>query len=212
MTKSNTAEQIWPPMSDIFARARAVHESATTAAEVQAALSAVLDEVVAAQAARAAAEAIVIDPFAEQADVEAADRAIGAGHVRERRLAEASRILGARLAELQDQEEDTRRRGLYDAARARRDVETSRISAAWTLHASALVSLLDDMVAADSEVARMYDKPPAGCGRIPSVLDGVNIPHPTTPNLTMKPVEALSIPAVPQWGAPGFRGVRVMLA
>lgn len=192
-------------MTDISTKIRHALENPITSDEIEA----VLRAIEAAQADnrhwRAEHEAVIVDPLSDSDAVEQADRSLASTHLTERRLTEAARRLGLKLADVKAVEVEADRTVRYAKAKAIRDKAAAEIREAWTKHAKGLAAVVARIKAVDAEVHAAYEMPPKGEALLGSVIEGLDRPGLQT-NAVLPFTEHLALPAVPEWGAPGFKG------
>jgi len=192
-------------MDDIFARIRHALEKPVASTEISATISAVHAALEHNLRRRAEHEALIVDPLSDTEGVRSADRSLAETHLTEKRLAEAARRLGMKLADVREVEVEAERRVSYDRAKIIRDKAAAEIRAAWVKHATGLVAVVELIYAADAAVAAAYTKPPKGETTIDGVAEGIVKPGLMT-NSVVPFVDHLAIPDVPKWGAPGYMG------
>src|SRR5262249_9666074 len=130
----------------------------------------------------AAARTKALDPTLAAVDVATARRAFDDAKFRADRLEEAVRRLGERLCKVKAQEEQSRRRAAYDAARVERDKLAAELTKVYPPLAAKLADLAARVAANDAAIERVNQKRPDGskwidsaeliARRLPSFFDG----------------------------------------
>ncbi len=137
---------------DVFDRIRAALTGTPSSDVIRGAIAETKDAIDQQQRRRAELERTAANPLIDTAEADRAADQISRCHGAERRLAEALRLLGPKLIEVDGAERQAHQVGLHDAAREQRDEFISRFRKNYPRHAKAIADLMAELRAIDSIV------------------------------------------------------------